>query len=104
MASGKDVAFIFSIFIFLGFVSFMLGMVATSLPTRTLNITGLDKPPTPHATGNLLDIVSDILATMGYLVTSIFGLNSDFAFITGIILIPIMVTIAYIIAKLIRGN
>jgi hypothetical protein len=104
MASGKDVAFIFSIFIFLGFVTFMLGFVATSLPSRTLNITGLQKPPTPHTSGSLLDILSDVTATIGYLITSIFGLSSDYAFITGIILIPIMVTMAYIIAKLIRGN
>lgn len=104
MASGKDVAFIFSIFVFLGFVTFMLGMVASSMPARTLNITGLSKPPTPSATGNLLDIVSDTLATIGYLVTSTFGMSSDFAFITGVILIPIMITISYIIAKLIRGN
>lgn len=104
MASGKDVAFIFGIFVFLGFVTFMLGMVASSMPTRTLNITGLEKPPTPSTSGNLLDILADITATIGYLVTSTFGLSSDFAFITGIILIPIMVTIAYIIAKLIRGN
>lgn len=83
MASGRDVSLIFGIFIFLGFLTFMLGMVAESMPDRALNMSGLSPPPPPAPSGSLLDIINDILSTIGYLVTSIFGLSSDFAFITG---------------------
>lgn len=104
MAKGQsqEISFVVGIFVFLGAFVFLGGLVSSSLTNDAVGTTSIHAPPTPPE--DILGVPAYFIAITGYFVTTLFGLSSAYSFITGIIIIPTLAGISYLIMKLIRGN
>lgn len=104
MAKGdaNEILFVVGVFIFLGVFFTLGGMINADINRNTLGHSSTSAPPTPPE--DILGTIPYLISMMGYLITSVFGMSSEYAFISGIIIVPIMVGFAYLIMKLIRGS
>lgn len=106
MSKGQsnEISFVVGIAVFLGFVFFLGGLASSEMNENILGQNSLSSPPIPPEAGDILGMAGYIIAMIGYLVTSIFGLSSSYALVTGIVVIPITFGIAWLLLKLIRGT
>lgn len=99
---ANEILFVVGSFIFLGVFFVLGGLISGDVNRNAFGHETISTPPTPPE--DILGTIPYLIAMMGYLITTIFGMSSEYAFVAGIIIIPIMVGFAYLIMKLIRGN
>jgi hypothetical protein len=98
-----DTRMLFTIFIFIGSVVFLGGLVATTTPMSqdAFNVTNVQKPPT-NLTGGFLDYVFATPSFIGYIFGSLGGMSSSNPAIVLILIIPITTILIYIFIRLIK--
>lgn len=106
MAKGQsnEISFVVCLFVFIGAIVYLVSLIPSSDSGNIIGTTTLNTPPTPPSAGDILGMASYVISLLGYMITSIFGLSSSYALITGILLIPCIMGIAWLVAKLIRGT
>lgn len=95
----SDSLLLLNIFIFLGVFIFLGGLYYTSLPQETINASGLEKPPEINTSEPITSYLG-LTGFMEYTQSTINNLGSSNYALYLILLVPITVTISFILIKL----